>query len=124
MSEPERRLIRDILSRLDADTDRLFRINAGTGWVGRVVKHTGSALVLADPRPLRAAPPGWPDLFGWQSHTVTEADVGRVLAVARGVEVKAGRDRLRLAQRRFRDVLESMGGVYEVVTDRAIRDGP
>jgi hypothetical protein len=116
MGAPEQAVIDRVLRGMDTGRDRLFRINAGTGWVGRVVQHTGRILTLADPRPLRAAPPGWPDLFGWRSHIVTEADVGRVLAVARGVEVKAAGGTLCDAQARFCAMLESMGGIFEIET--------
>ena len=116
MGAPEQAVIARVLREMDRGRDRLFRINAGMGWTGRIAKRTDRALVLADPRPLHAAPDGWPDLFGWRSHTVTEADVGRVLAVARGVEVKAGGGRLRPDQARFREMLESMGGEFEIAT--------
>ena len=116
MGALERAVIARVLREMDPARDRLFRINAGMGWTGRIAKRTGRALVLADPRPLHAAPEGWPDLFGWRSHTVTEADVGRVLAVARGVEVKAGGGTPEQAQARFREVLLSMGGEFSIAT--------
>lgn len=114
---PERQIIARVLRALDSDTECLFRINAGVGWTGSLVRRQPDHVVLARPRVLRAAPEGWPDLCGWRSHTVTEADLGRVLAVFRAVEVKAGRDRMRPAQQRFREVLESMGGEYEIARD-------
>lgn len=114
MGAPEQAAIDRILRGMAAD-DRLFRINAGVGWAGRVVRHLPGAVLLADPRPLRAAPPGWPDLFGWRAVTITPEMVGQRVAIARGVEVKAdGRGRLRPEQARFGDVLESMGGIFEV----------
>jgi hypothetical protein len=87
------------------------------GWIGRVLKHTGEMIALANPRPLRAAPEGWPDLFGWKTITITQEMVGRKIAVARAVEVKAGNDKLRTEQAKFRKIFESMGGLYEIAED-------
>lgn len=114
MSKLERTIITRVLRELDPGLERLFRINAGVGWVGRIVKHTGQAIVLAEPRPLHAAPAGWPDLFGWRTVEITAEHVGAVLAVVRAVEVKAGRDQLSARQRKFAEMLRAMGGIYEI----------
>jgi len=118
MGAPERDVIAAVLRAMDPAQDRLFRINAGQGWAGRVVKRTASALVLAEPRPLHAAPAGWPDLFGWRSVTITPKMVGQTVAVARAVEIKAGGPsrggRLRPEQARFKELLEGMGGLFEI----------
>ena len=118
MGAPEQAAIDRILRGMSAD-ERLFRINAGVGWAGRVAKQLPGAVLLADPRPLRAAPAGWPDLFGWRTVTITPEMVGQRVAVARGIEVKAaspGRSpgRLRPEQARFGTMLETMGGIFEV----------
>lgn len=110
----EGEVIRDRLIGIDADRERLFRINAGIGWVGRVVQRREDLLVLADPRPLRAAPEGWPDLCGWETVEITEEMVGMKVAVFVGEEVKCTGD-LRPEQRKFRACLERMGGVYRVL---------
>lgn len=110
----EGEVIRDRLIGLDADRERLFRINAGVGWVGRVVQRREDLLVLADPRPLRAAPEGWPDLFGWEAVEITPEMVGLRVAVALGEEVKVTGD-LRDEQRKFKACLERMGGIYRVI---------
>lgn len=110
----EGEVIRDRLAGLDPDTERLFRINSGVGWVGRVVQRREDLLVLADPRPLRAAPEGWPDMFGWKTIEITPDMVGLRVAVATGEEVKCSGD-LRPEQRKFRACLERMGGVYRVL---------
>jgi hypothetical protein len=115
MGAPERRLIDDVLRGMDLATERLFRINAGVGWTGRVVRHAGGGIVLANARPLRAAPAGWPDLFGWKTITITPEMVWMKLAVARGVEIKAAGGQLRPEQERFAGMLMEMGGSFEVV---------
>lgn len=104
--------IRAILAGLPP-TRRLFRINAGVGWVGTTVKHTGSSILLAYPRALHAAPRGWPDLCGWETIEITPEMVGQKVAVFVGIEVKAS-GKLSKDQARFRDVLEKMGGIFEV----------
>lgn len=118
MGAPEKSVIARVLSTLDPDTERLFRINAGTGWIGRIVKRGPTSMILADPRPLKAGPEGWPDLFGWQTIEITPDMIGQRIAVARGVEVKAGgseRD-LRPHQQRFADLLRMMGGQLNIKT--------
>jgi hypothetical protein len=107
-------VIRDRLAHLDADRERLFRINCGTGWAGRVAKHTTELLVLQAPRPLRAAPTGWPDLCGWETVTVTPEMVGRKIAVFVGEEIKCSGS-LRPEQKAFRDLLVRMGGIHRVI---------
>ena len=110
----EAEAIRARLSRLDPERERLFRINCGTAWAGDSISRRGDMLVIKNPRPLHAAPIGWPDLCGWRTVTVTADMVGQNLAVFVGEEFKIT-GTLRPEQRAFRDVLERMGGVYEVV---------
>lgn len=111
---PERTIIARVLREIDPEIDRLFRINAGMGWIGRVVKRTDDAIIIANPRPLHAAPAGWPDLFGWRTVKIGAEHIGQLLAVVRAVEIKAGRDRLSDRQRKFAKMLEAMGGIYEI----------
>lgn len=117
MGERERRVMREVLREILPDKDRLFRINSGMGWIGEMVRHSDGIVILKNARPLHAAPEGWPDLFGWTVVEVTPEMVGRKIAVARGVEVKAGNDKMRASQEKFKKLLESMGGIYEVVSD-------
>lgn len=115
MGAPERRLIDARLASL-APHERRFRLNAGVAWTGDVVRHTRDAIVIRNPRPFHGAPPGFPDLFGWDAVVVTQDMVGCVIAVASGEEVKAGTGRLSRVQRLFRDCLLRMGGRWRVVT--------
>ena len=115
MGSPERNRIDQILRSIDGSSERLFRINAGSGWIGRIAKRIGAGILLANARPLHAAPKGWPDLFGWKTITVTPDMVGRRLAVAKGIEVKVT-GKLSAEQRRFGAILERMGGIFIVDT--------
>jgi hypothetical protein len=113
MAAPERDIINDRLLNL-APSERLFRINAGTGWVGKIAKK-GRFMIIDNPRPLHAAPEGWPDLCGWTSILITPDMVGKTVAVFTAEEVKAT-GRLNPRQRRFRDIILRMGGIFRVLT--------
>ena len=110
MKESER--IREILADLPAD-QRLFRINSGMGWAGKTVRRTPDLIILEKPRPLHAAPEGWPDLCGWTEVEITADMVGQCVAVFTGVEVKVT-GRLNKKQAAFRDIITGMGGVFRV----------
>lgn len=111
MGQAEDKKIKQILENLP-ENERLFRINAGMGWTGEIVNHTGQMMVIRNPRPLRAAPEGWGDLCGWESVLITEDMVGSQIAVFKFVEVKTGKQGLRKMQKRFKDLIEKMGGIF------------
>ena len=113
MGDKERSVIRRVLKGLNPDTQRLFRFNAGKAWTGETVDFKSGFLVLRNPRRFHGAPEGFPDLAGWETITVTQEMVGQKIAVFRGVEVKAT-GTLSAAQRKFKSVLERMGGIFEV----------
>jgi hypothetical protein len=98
-----------------ASNMRLFRINAGVGWVGKIVKRTSRRITLENYRPLHAAPPGWPDLAGWTEIEITPDMVGQKIAVFTGKEFKPRLGRLRREQKIFGNVLERMGGDFSIV---------
>jgi hypothetical protein len=110
MREQDR--IREILSSLPPE-QRLFRINSGMGWAGKVARRDPDILILEKPRPLHAAPEGWPDLCGWTEIEITPDMVGRKIAVFTAVEVKVTGN-LSKAQKAFQRVIEGMGGRYVV----------
>lgn len=110
MKESER--IREILAALPPD-QRLFRINSGMAWAGKVVRLKSGDIIIHDPRPLHAAPEGWPDLCGWTEVEITPDMVGQRVAVFTGVEVKVT-GRLRKSQEAFRDIIRGMGGIFRV----------
>ena len=115
MGQKERDLINQMLLHLD-ENERLFRINAGMAWTGEVAKKTENMIILKNPRPFHGAPNGWPDLCGWETKIVTLDMVGTKVAVFVGEEVKATGS-LSKAQKKFRDIIERMGGIYRVLRD-------
>jgi hypothetical protein len=80
MGKPAREIQNRILQELPPNK-RLFPINSGMGWVGKIVKRTPGMIILENPRPLHGAPPGWTDLCGWETITVTEDMIGQEIAV-------------------------------------------
>lgn len=124
MGAQERDLIRERLLNLKPE-ERLFRINAGMGYVappGQMFKATKPMTVKIMPGdvllrhglPFHAAPEGWPDLVGWRMVTVTPDMIGKPVAVFLAEEVKAT-GRLSKAQRRFKEIVERMGGLWRTV---------
>lgn len=102
---------------------RLFPINAGMGWVGNIARKTEREIIIMNPRPLHAAPVGWPDLCGWETVEITQEMVGRKIAIFCAEEIKAGGDRLTEPQKKFRHTLESMGGIYRIITGSELPAG-
>jgi hypothetical protein len=111
----ERRVIAEILLACSRGASRLFRINAGRGWTGRVVRHTKDEITLADPRPFRGAPTGFPDIIGWTTITITPDMVGEQVAVAVALEAKSERGRATPEQARFIERAAAAGARAAVV---------
>lgn len=84
------------------------------GWTGKVIRKDSEYVVIKNPRPLHAAPEGWPDLCGWTEMEITPDMVGRKIAVFTAEEVKVT-GKLSKAQKAFRDVLTAMGGLFKVI---------
>lgn len=47
------------------DGHRVFRVNSGMAWAGRVIARTATTITLADYRPVKLASEGTSDLCGW-----------------------------------------------------------
>ena len=100
--------IRNAVSRVGA---RLFVMVTGRFWSGQVVGRTDSGdLILRNARQVSVGYKGMPDLIGWMPHVVTEADVGKTIAVFCAPEIKAGKDRLREGQPEFIAAVNKAGG--------------
>lgn len=113
MAQDHEKKIDEILLNLP-DNERLFKSRAGMGWSGKTAKK-GNITVIKNAVPFKGMPDGWPDLTGWQSVTITPDMVGQTFARFVGVEVKTGTQKLKKEQRRFRDIILRMGGIYRII---------
>lgn len=95
-----------------AGVAHIFRANVGRGWTGsRVDRLPGGRVLIHDARPFDTGlPPGFSDLFGWTSITVTPDMVGKRLAVFAAVEVKTPSGRVRDNQSAFLRAVAESGG--------------
>ena len=127
MGTAARKIENRILSELPSNK-RLFKINAGMGWVAApkntvhvskpmTVKVFPGDKILRHARALHAAPAGWPDLCGWETIEITADMVGQKIPVFVMEEVKAGNDTLKPAQKKMKALFEKMGGVFKVIRD-------
>lgn len=123
-SESEHAIQNEIRNAL-AGRCKLFRANVGKAWASNdVVKVPRQMPVVMGPRDvlLRNArpfdtglPPGFTDLFGWATVTITPDMVGQKIAQFIGPEVKDDDGRASPLQRTFIDVLNADGGRAGVV---------
>ena len=113
MGHKEQNLINIRLKNLP-ENKRLFRINSGMGWTGESTRK-GGFLIIKNPRPLHAAPEGWPDLCGWTSIKITPDMVGLTVAIFTAEEVKAT-GKLSEMQEKFRDIILRMGGIFKIIS--------
>jgi hypothetical protein len=136
MATPEQKLKNKILKNLPENM-RMFRTNSGMAWIGEkaditknhklevirklykfivsVIKSL-SFILLRNPRPFHGLPEGYPDLSGWTSITITPDMVGKKIAVFTAYELKAT-GRLTKLQRSFKNMLESMGGIFKIIKE-------
>ena len=119
----ERKLQNEVLLAAGALGFTLFRNNVGTGWAGKAqtIRHAQTLhlepgdVVVRNARPLHAGLcKGSSDLVGLRKTIITEADVGRELALFAAVEVKTPSGRLSDAQRHFLEFVRAAGGVAGV----------
>lgn len=103
---------------------RLFRNNTGLGWAGRsqvfayetMVKVGPGDVVIRQARPLHAGLCiGSSDLIGWNKQLITEAHIGREVAIFTAIEGKTGTTRLTKEQESFLSAVRSSGGNAGVV---------
>ena len=118
-------LMKRILLKCSRGTSRLFRMNVGTGWVGKskrfsknetilIQVHPGDVLIR-NARPFRAGIEGMHDLIGWQSVVITPEMVGMKLAIFASLEVKGAGGRPRKMQVVFKDNVIKAGGLSDFV---------
>lgn len=104
---------------------RLFRRNAGQAWQGRgpafvarepcVRRLNPGDVVLTAGTRIRLGMEGEPDLQGWVSRRIVQADVGSLVAIYLGAEVKGDGTRVQPEQERFLSVLRAAGGIGGIV---------
>ena len=92
---------------------RLFPSRAGFAWSGKA-NRKGRFTIIENAVPFHGMPDGFPDLCGWTSIVVTPEMVGQTVAIFTGIEAKTGKQTLKPAQRRFKDIIERMGGFFRV----------
>jgi len=114
----EQNILKTILLDVCRGSVRLWRSNAGQGWVGKT-HHVGSAgmvkvypgdVVVRNAQPLRAGFKGLSDLTGYVTIEVTPDMVGEKIAVFSAVEVKAARGRASKEQKSFIERVLAAGG--------------
>jgi hypothetical protein len=99
---------------------RIFRNNTGTGWQGEVLNHTGTHLLLKNPRPLHAGLcKGSSDLIGWTVREITPDMVGQKVAVFTAAEVKTAKGRPTAEQAAFLQRLHDDGGIAAICRSEA-----
>ncbi len=93
-----------IIGALSHDETRLFRVQSGLFWSGRVIERSASRLVLLNPRAVKVGVPGMPDLIGWTSAGWREP------AVFVAIEAKGPRTRTSTEQAAFIELVKRHGG--------------
>lgn len=98
----------------------LFRVNVGTGWAGDAAKLPNGNMLIANPRPLSSGlPPGFSDLVGWYTVTVTEEMVGREVAIFTAIECKSPTGKPSTQQLAFLSAVRKAGGIAGIVRSAA-----
>jgi hypothetical protein len=94
---------------------RLWRANSGQGWIGKILEKGGNYIKLGSPQPFYGMPKGSTDMIGFDSIIITQEMVGKRVAVFVGEELKATKgDKLKKAQRNFKNLLIKLGGIHRL----------
>ena len=100
--------------------NRMWRINSGKAWVGKVVRRTGNTITLENPRVFHGAIKGTPDLYGFTQKKITQDMVGKVVAVFTAIEVKTENVVVTKEQKSFIKLIQYSGGISGVC--RSLKD--
>lgn len=120
----ERAIQNEVLLAASAQGYTLFRNNVGVGWQGDATRLTDGSVLIRNPRPLHAGLcVGSSDLIGWRPILVGPEHLGATIAQFVGVEVKTPRGRESTAQRTFRRVVSTAGGLALVARGPGDLDG-
>lgn len=95
----------------------IFRANVGQAWTGsRFERLHGGKVLVHDARPFNTGlPPGFSDLFGLQTVTITADMVGQRFARFVALEVKTPGGRASEKQAKFIAAVDKSGGVAGLV---------
>lgn len=96
---PEGRLMRQIMVALSQAGHRVWRVNAGKGWVGPSRRNADGSVTIAHAQPFFGVPEGVSDLIGLATDGVFIA-----------VEVKYEKGRPSPAQTAYIEMVNGMGG--------------
>jgi hypothetical protein len=117
----EKKLLHDIMLAATKDGGRLFRNHVGVAWHGgqvirctrenRVLLQAGDVLLRGARTVNCGLGVGSSDLIGWRPRVITQADVGKTVAVFAACETKAPGNTATPEQQRFLDVVQTAGGV-------------
>jgi hypothetical protein len=114
MGQKENKIIKEFL--IDCPSGmRVFRVNSGMAWTGKITGKSKTEIVLKNPRPFWGMPEGTPDIIGWMSCTVTPDMVGQKIAVFYAREIKTCRTATTEEQSNFLKKLNEMGGDGEII---------
>jgi len=110
--------IKERLASLVPGKEFLMRVNAGTAWVGKVVKEirtqSGKFTTLKNCRPFHGVQKGVSDMIGFEVVEITAEMVGDKVAVFLAEEVKVT-GVLTKEQQAFGDFVESHGGIFRIL---------
>jgi hypothetical protein len=108
--------IKQILSELKPN-ERLFRVNSGMAWAGKVVNKIKNKIVLENPRPFYGTIKGTPDLIGFTSIEITKEMIGQQIAVFTAIEVKTKNVITSHEQNNFIKMVQDLGGIAKIIKD-------
>jgi hypothetical protein len=106
----ERDIQNDIQRELSRNETRLFRINCGQSYQGRIVEQTPDRLILSPWYPIKLGATGISDLIGWTSISGAIGSYACDVAVFTAIEVKGPRTRITPEQLAFIDTVRRAGG--------------
>ena len=136
MGHKEREIINEVLKE-GTKKGRMFRVNCGMAWAGRLRSKGNDFITLSNPRPFHGMPAGTPDCIGWECKTLCElikqrndnfpcmqeglnnnedckfCDLNKKIAVFKAVEIKTGNQKLSELQENWKQQVLKDGGIYE-----------
>lgn len=117
---PESQFKYDILKFISTlQNVKMFNNVQGSGFVGRVLKHNGTQVILAFARRITFGlfGTGGCDLIGWKTITITESMVGQQVAVFYAAELKRpdGKGKATPEQLDIVDLINRSGGRSAII---------